>query len=178
MAILRSGAILVAQPELLEAHFVRSIIYLLEHHAGGSMGVIINRPLPMGLGTVWEDCPKSLKDSCLVAAGGPVDMHKGLLLHRFHGIPEAFPVAQDIAIGGQSEALRERLAKVQSAQTRPLRLFLGHAGWAPGQLAEEVHLGTWIVRSGHAHLLMDSAPDEDLWEQLLRIGESPPPSLN
>jgi putative transcriptional regulator len=50
-----AGMLLTAEADLMESAFMRSVIYLLEHHEGGSMGVILNRPLQMELQAVWED---------------------------------------------------------------------------------------------------------------------------
>ena len=71
----RSGVFLVASPELTDANFARSVIYLLDHNDTGSLGFILNRPLDLPLGELWSDAPGGLIDARIAAEGGPVDKH-------------------------------------------------------------------------------------------------------
>ena len=47
------------------------------------------------------------------------------------------------------------------------RIFLGHAGWAPGQLDGELSAGAWIVIDAMPQDVFSSAP-ERLWSAVLR----------
>ena len=156
---LRPGVLLVAAPELNEPAFMRSVIYLLEHHEGGSMGVILNRPLAMKLDAVWESCPSFLHGAEHCASGGPVELHKGILLHGCPAVPEAFEVSPGVFIGGEPDVLEKRLLAAEPQATVALRLFLGHAGWSPGQLAAEMNQGTWLLCDGNPALVFDNEPD-------------------
>ena len=40
----RSGTLLLANTDLLEPTFRRSVIYIVEHNDGGTLGVVLNRP--------------------------------------------------------------------------------------------------------------------------------------
>ena len=40
-----AGQLLVARTELQDPRFVRSVIYIVHHDAGGAMGLILNRPI-------------------------------------------------------------------------------------------------------------------------------------
>lgn len=176
---LAAGVLLTAESELMEPAFMRSVIYLLEHHDGGSMGVILNRPLEMALDTVWEACPDRLNGHMFCASGGPVEQQKGILLHRYAGLADAYKIDDSLYIGGDHVALLKAVASWESHESPPLRLFLGHAGWAPGQLQNEVERGTWIVAPGHANLVLNNQPDDDFWETRIRVGEGfPGPSFN
>ena len=178
---LAAGCLLVARPELTEPSFMRSVIYVLEHHAGGSMGVIINRPLAMDLGGIWDSCPSKLCGLQACSSGGPVELHKGLLLHSQPGIAEAFKVGPGLYIGGDQNALQQWFGALTLPNdgSLPLRLFLGHAGWGAGQLPQEVGAGSWLVCPGHPRLALDNDPDTDFWETRIRVGPSlPQPSVN
>jgi putative transcriptional regulator len=171
--------LLTAEADLMESAFMRSVIYLLEHHEGGSMGVILNRPLQMELQAVWEDCPDRLSDNLLCASGGPVDLHKGILLHRYAGVADSYEVGPNLFIGGEPQALTAALDGWRSTQPAPLRLFLGHAGWSPGQLQDEIDRGNWLVSEGHPNLVLNNEPDDDFWETCMRAaGGFPRPSMN
>ncbi len=41
-----AGRLLVASPDLLEANFRRTVIFLCSHDERGAFGVVLNRPLP------------------------------------------------------------------------------------------------------------------------------------
>jgi putative transcriptional regulator len=47
------------------------------------------------------------------------------------------------------------------------RIFLGYAGWGPGQLADELTAGAWLLGQPNERLLFDAAV-EDVWEGALR----------
>jgi putative AlgH/UPF0301 family transcriptional regulator len=47
------------------------------------------------------------------------------------------------------------------------RAYVGYAGWAPGQLANEIARGDWTVAPGDAASVFASDPS-GLWEKLLR----------
>lgn len=171
------GCLLIASPELGDPAFMRSVIYLLEHNRSGTLGLIINRPLDVGLGELWDGCPPNLTETRIAGEGGPVERQKGLLLHGRPGLSDSFTIAPGVAIGGNPSALVD--AWPDGADTLGPRLFLGHAGWAPDQLSDEIAGGSWIVRAGHPSLLLRADPPEDLWQDLTAAGQEPPePSLN
>lgn len=148
---------------------------MLEHNENGTLGLIINRPLDVPLGELWEDCPHPLNEHALCAEGGPVERHKGLLLHGEVGMAGSHELAPGIAVGGDVDALD----CFRCGSPNGPRLFLGHAGWEADQLSEEVASGSWMVRDGHPRLLLDAEPAEDLWSDLVNAGEDmPPPSAN
>ena len=67
------GRLLVATPPLNDPNFDRAVIYVLEHHDDGAVGVVINRPSSEALDETldrWIDLqtvPSSIFD------GGPVE---------------------------------------------------------------------------------------------------------
>ena len=48
-----------------------------------------------------------------------------------------------------------------------LRLYLGYAGWGPGQLEDEMAEGAWLVAPVSPEMIFD-VPSELLWEQAVR----------
>lgn len=171
------GCFLVASPALADPSFLRSVVVLLEHDPGGSLGLIINRPLPMPLRELWAEVPESLAAGLLAAEGGPVERGKGILLHGDPGLAGAQAIGQGLAIGGDLAALARRWPAGGDAHGP--RLFLGHSGWGAGQLDLELREGAWLVRAGDPGLVLASPGDPDLWRRLTggRTG-IPLPSVN
>jgi putative transcriptional regulator len=174
----RAGVLLVASPHLNDPNFIRSVVYLIDHGDGGSLGFIVNRPLDLPLGDLWDEAPGGLTNARIAAEGGPVDKHKGLLLHGDLSLAGAQPMGDGIAVGGDLAALQERWT-AGSDQSGP-RLFLGHSGWSSGQLDREIEEGAWLVRPGRLDLLFHPQPSELVWQHLVegRNGGMPDPSRN
>jgi len=172
-----AGQLLVASPSLGDPNFMRAVIYLVEHNETGTLGVIINRALDVALSELWEECPESLADRRLCCEGGPVDRHKGLLLHTRDGLAGSFHLGQGLVVGGDDRALRQAYADGPDG-TGP-RLFLGHAGWGEGQLERELMEGGWCLRRGDVRWVLSPDPPDDLWQCLLQSGDpTPQPSAN
>lgn len=184
------GVFLIAMPTLQDPSFMRTVVYLLEHSTDGSLGLIVNRSVPVALSDIWEECPDSMVNEKLCAEGGPVDRHKGLLIHRMPDVSDTLDLGLGLSVGGDAHTLATCFQqKSPTAPTADLtqkitpelgpRLFLGHAGWTDTQLEDEIAQGSWLVRSGMQDILLNPSPPEDLWHNLMSAGEElPQPSLN
>ncbi len=178
------GVLLIATPALTDPSFRRTVVYLVEHSDDGSLGFIINRPMTIPLGDLWGDCPTGLATSNAAAEGGPVERHKGLLLHGHAGIAGAAPMGLGLFIGGDLQKVASHWATGPDRQGP--RLYLGHSGWTSGQLDDEIANGAWLLRPGALDLItsagaVDSlSSGELLWQRLSGSGPHglPAPSLN
>jgi len=159
-----AGSFLIARPTLTDSSFARAVVLLLQHNADGAFGLVVNRPVQA------EGLPFP------VCSGGPCQTRGLFMLHGYAdwaGLP-ATEVAPGIFIG-DSACLSEATG-ASDGQPRRCRVFLGYAGWGPGQLESEIAAGAWATVVATSQLLFDT-PAEELWEQLAppRI---PGPSLN
>ena len=87
------GRLLVATPPLDDPNFDRTVVYVIEHHTDGALGVVINRPTDEPLGEPldrWDDLQARPGS---VFQGGPVEPDAlialalaNLLLTAFVGI--------------------------------------------------------------------------------------------
>ncbi|HYE08244.1 MAG TPA: YqgE/AlgH family protein [Planctomycetota bacterium] len=172
-----AGMLLVASANLTEPSFMRAVVYLLEHDEDGTLGFIINRPLDIPLSELWSECPPGLITARIAAEGGPVEPNKGLLLHTCLDLPGVQAMGLGLAVGGDLDALAKRY--LEGGDDSGPRLFLGHSGWAPGQLQAEIEEGAWIVRPGKPELVVNHKPSPMMWQHLLEgHGGLPEPSLN
>jgi putative transcriptional regulator len=56
---------------------------------------------------------------------------------------------------------------LSSSPTARIRVFAGYAGWAPGQLDDELRRESWLIHPATLDLVFQVPPDE-LWRQVLR----------
>jgi len=159
----QTGRLLIAEPFMQDPYFKRSVVLLTEHNERGSFGLILNKPIPMYLNEVLENAP--VFDSKL-SLGGPVQNET---LHYLHTkgslIPNSKEVMSGIFWGGDFETIKRLIF---SGELKPgeIRLFVGYAGWAEGQLTHELDQHSWIVSKANPDLLFTSHP-EDLWITIL-----------
>jgi putative transcriptional regulator len=158
----------VATPLLADPQFARSVVYLLEHDGGGSVGVIVNRPSHTPVGQVLPEWHEAVCGPSVVFGGGPVQPDGALCLGRLDGDG---PGVRRVVDGVGTVDLDGDVLSVTSIASR-LRVFAGHSGWAPGQLDEEVAEGAWWVVAGSDDDLFSDDPSP-LWSRVLRRQRPP-----
>ena len=163
-----AGRLLVATPLLGDPHFARTVVYLLEHDGGGTVGVVLNRPSHTPVGQVLPDWHDAVSGPAVVFGGGPVQPDGALCLGQL--TPGATGIRE--VVDGVSTVDLDGDVTVIAPNARRLRVFAGHAGWASGQLADELSEGAWWVLPGTPDDLFTERPRE-MWRDVLR--RQPPP---
>ena len=154
------GALILADPTLRDENFSRTVVLMTEHQPGlGAHGYIFNRPLERKVGEVLVSEEFSSLREVPIFLGGPVG--------REHLTFAAFAWVEDQTGLHCSTHLSVEQAIERHAAGQLVRAFLGYAGWGEGQLEQELEGKSWIARPPSAELLL-RAPDEALWEHLLR----------
>jgi putative transcriptional regulator len=163
-----AGQLLVATSELKDPRFVRTVIYMVHHDAGGAMGLVVNRPLgnaPLaalleGLGMEGNGAQGGIR----LYYGGPVEPRRGFVLHTTDYASESTRVVKDgIALTVGTEILR---ALGTATGPRLSLVALGYAGWAPGQLEGEIAAGSWVVVQSDEALVFDQ-DYEKKWDRAM-----------
>jgi putative transcriptional regulator len=165
-----TGRLLVATEALRDPRFVRTVIYIVRHNEQGAFGLVINLPVgevsferalrPFGL-----DVPPGSGD-VRVHYGGPVDEQRGFVLHTPDWKGEGTTVVDGgFAVTGDPRVLQ---AMARAAGPRRALFFLGHAGWAPGQLDAELKTGAWGVAPADERLVFDEDPNQKWIEAMTR----------
>ena len=161
------GRLLLATPPLEDPNFDRTVVYMLEHHDEGALGVIINRPTPEQLDEPldrWVDLQSTPSG---VFAGGPVEPDALIALaYTRHPIGESTDELSPVAGRVVSADLTVDPALV-AAELEAVRIFRGYAGWGPGQLELEIDAGAWLVLDPDPGDLFGHEPEE-LWRNVLR----------
>lgn len=157
---------LVAMPQLKEPHFHRAVVLMLEHGKSGAMGLVVNKPSQLTLEDVAEGQEFELAASRgdqPVFNGGPVESHRGFVLHDATWPKEQAEIAPGLFLSVTLDSLRP-LLKDEGAR---LRFCLGYAGWGPGQLEEELEQGSWLYAEIPGPGLLSEEPTQ-LWERMVR----------
>src|SRR4051812_50129819 len=68
----RAGTLLLANVDLHEPTFRRSVIYVVEHNDGGTLGVVLNRPSETAVYNVLPQWAKLATKPKTMFIGGPV----------------------------------------------------------------------------------------------------------
>ena len=74
------GKLLLAKPELLDSHFFRAVILVLEHSNEGAIGVVLNRQSDLYSADILPKWDQSLDRFSLLHWGGPVQEESLLAL--------------------------------------------------------------------------------------------------
>jgi putative transcriptional regulator len=162
---LAKGKFLVASRRLQDPNFKETVVLLVEYGLNGAMGLVINRPSPVKLVTVFPDIKELKQRKDTIYAGGPVAVNQMLMLIRSSQVPEeSKEITQEVYISSSGKVL-ERLMK-STANDEKFRLFAGYAGWAPNQLDFERTRGDWHVLKADAETVFAQKPLE-IWQDLI-----------
>lgn len=155
------GQLLIAGPTIEGGMFRQAVILVVEHNSNGALGFTLNNALD----TLVAEADLSLAELPLfderIYLGGPVQPNFLTVIAKQKDRLEASDSVLDaiafIHPGEQREPL-ERAAKV----------FIGYAGWAPGQLeAELTDAGSWLVEPARLEDIFCDSP-ESLWRDTVK----------
>jgi putative transcriptional regulator len=175
------GQLLIAGPGLADTNFWRTVVLIVEHSDDGALGLVLNRPSETTVGEAVSELEPLLDMDDPLYVGGPVQPTALIVLAEFERPDDAALIAFDdigvLANGGQEDP---------DISVRRGRAFVGHSGWGPGQLDDEVERGDWILEPAKRDDAFTASPLE-LWQAVLtRKGGSyalvarmpPDPSVN
>ena len=175
------GQLLIAGPGLVDPNFWRTVVLIVEHSDEGALGLVLNRPSETTVAEAVTELEQLLDADDPLYVGGPVQPSALIVLAEFDQPGEAALIAfEDIGVLANGEQ------DDPSLSIRRGRAFVGHAGWGPGQLDDEVERGDWILEPARREDAFTGHP-LDLWSAVLtRKGGSyalvarmpPDPSVN
>ncbi|MCG5434126.1 YqgE/AlgH family protein [Mycobacterium sp. MYCO198283] len=164
----RAGTLLLANTDLLEPTFRRSVIFVVEHNDGGTLGVVLNRPSETPVYNVLPQWAKLAAKPKTMFIGGPVKRDAALCLGALRVGLDPQGVAGLRHVAGRLvmvdlDADPDDIAPMLEG----VRIFAGYSGWTIGQLDGEIERDDWIVLSAlPSDVLVE--PRVDLWARVLR----------
>jgi putative transcriptional regulator len=167
-----TGELLVAMPQMRDARFTRSVIYICAHTSDGAMGLVVNRLVGS---LTFPDLLQQLNidsqgkgEHIRIRSGGPVETGRGFVLHSTDYVDDAtLKVGDTVGLTATIDILKDIAS---GSGPRRSILALGYAGWGPGQLDQELQANAWLTVPADEELIFDDALN-DKWERSLsKIG--------
>jgi len=164
---LAAGKLLVAARRLPDPNFGNAVILLAEFNSEGAVGLVVNRRSEITVARVFPHLTPTLASAGQAFLGGPVDKTRAMALVRASASPAG---ARHVFDGIYLLTLREGVESAVSSTAAPgrVRIYLGYAGWGPGQLEAETAEGVWHVLAGDADAVFDPDPSSTWQRQIAR----------
>lgn len=157
------GQLLLDGGGLAGSFFNHTVVLVCQHDATGAFGLVLNRSTDNTVGDVVEaDLPDAIKAETLYL-GGPVQPSAFSYLHA-PGSCEKGNVMDHLKLSHSLEELVTLSDKIPAPSQ--LKVFAGYAGWAPGQLDDEMKRKSWITHPADLNLIF-SADSKMLWKQII-----------
>ena len=174
------GQMLIAMPAMNDERFTRSVIYVCAHSSEGAMGIVVNRragniKFP-DLLVQLEVIPAAERielptdtQAVKVLKGGPVETGRGFVLHSADFFIEnsTLPIDEGICLTATLDILK---GIARGAGPHNAILALGYAGWAPGQLEQEIQQNGWLHCAADPELIFGADTDAKYDKALRKIG--------
>ncbi len=152
---------LVAQEELTDSNFGRSVVFIFEHGPEGAAGVVINKPSKLTIEELSDKIYSSkIEWDKPILIGGPVS---GPLL-VVHQDPDWADdeISQEVFRTVDPDKIRHIL----ESQLEPSVLIANYAGWGPNQLESEIEEGSWAILEALPRFVFWNEV-KDLWDVLM-----------
>ena len=174
------GQMLIAMPAMNDERFSRAVIYVCAHSTEGAMGIIVNHPAANikfpDLLVQLEVIPAAERiqlptraEDVKVLKGGPVETGRGFVLHSADFFIEnsTLPIDEGICLTATLDILK---AIARGNGPASAILALGYAGWAPGQLEQEIQENGWLHCAADPELIFGTDTDAKYEKALRKIG--------
>ncbi len=162
---LGKGKLLVATEVVQGRAFAESVILLLNYDATGAVGLVVNRPTEALPAQALPELAGIDRYEGTLYWGGPVELFTLRALLYSDAPPDnAVPIFDTVHLAPLDENLLDG-----ASSNANLRFFVGYAGWAPGQLEQELAFGSWHIVAATEALVFADDPG-GIWRMLL-----PPP---
>jgi putative transcriptional regulator len=156
--------LLIAMPGMQDPNFSSTVTLVCEHNEEGALGIVINRPLDMTVGGLFEQLELTGTDADEaqrpVVMGGPVGPERGFVLHDAgHDYEHSLPVSSEIRLTLSRDIID---AMASGRGPKKVLVALGYAGWEAGQLEREMLANSWLTVQATPAIVFD-LPFAERW---------------
>ena len=149
-----SNHFLVAMPDMEDAFFAQSVVYICKHDNDGAIGIAINKPSPITMDLIFSATGKNIPfrmqhDSVMM--GGPVQVERGYVVHT--------------PIGSWQSSIEGAVDKIL--------ISIGYSSWGKGQLERELADNAWLTVPADEHILFDIPYEQRYAAAFAKLGIDP-----
>jgi putative transcriptional regulator len=157
------GQFLLDGGNLAGSCFHRTVVLVCEHTPEGAFGIVLNKAEGRTVGDVLEGALSEQLKTATLFNGGPVDPSALTYLHT-----DALLLNPNVMPGLSRGHSLEELADLGTSwsPSQQLKVFAGYAGWAEGQLDDEMRRKAWLTHPASLALVFHPEP-ETLWRRVL-----------
>ena len=157
-----TNQLLIAMPGMPDPNFSTTVTLVCEHNEEGALGIVINRPLALKLGGLFEQLAVEDADPAAaqspVLMGGPVSPDCGFVLHdSASSFENSLTVSSQIQLTLSRDVLD---AMATGKGPNKALVALGYAGWEAGQLESEILSNSWLNVPASPDIVFDTPFDE------------------
>jgi putative transcriptional regulator len=156
-----TAILLVGKADLPDDDFAESVVLVMNNLGPAPVGIVVNRPMRITVPKLFPDIARLAQLSDKVYFGGPVEFGAIWFLVRTATPPEhATQAFEGVYVSANRDLLLKLLGRPKPMEG--LRIFIGHAGWAPGQLESEIDRGAWTLQRADPDAIFNGK-SEHLW---------------
>ncbi len=158
-----TGVFLVATEQLHGSSFQQTVILLTHYNKRGATGLAINRPAGIPLQQAFPGVHQLQQSTDPLYLGGPVNTNSIFVLLRTQQPGKNMHrIADDIYFATGKNVFTHSFKPATHTATRT---YAGYAGWAAGQLQNEINRGDWMIVRSHPKIVFEE-DSESLWQHL------------
>ncbi|HVC02822.1 MAG TPA: YqgE/AlgH family protein [Steroidobacteraceae bacterium] len=165
-----TNQLLIAMPALGDPNFAQVVALVCDHGPRGALALIVNKPLPMRMGEIFDQLEIPIESSPLaerrVLRGGPMQTERGFVVHPAGAEWDStLKVSDRIHVTHSRDVL---VAMARGEGPTDAVVALGYAGWDGGQLEEEIRANAWLNAPLDRGIIFD-LPYEARWQAAGRL---------
>jgi putative transcriptional regulator len=163
---------LIAMPGMADPYFSKSLTLICEHSEKGAIGLVVNKPIEVNYEQLFSQVNIKLTDERLksehVYFGGPVLVDRGFVLHHPLGDwHSTLRIDDDTGLTTSRDVLE---AMAEGRGPRRVMVTLGYAGWAPGQIEDEIKRNGWLTVAASPAMIFDLPAEQRLGAAMGLLG--------
>lgn len=160
-----AGQMLVATEPGEKGYFDQSVVLLLDHNDQGTLGVRLDKMAEVEMVEALEQFQEHLTPPARLFEGGPVQPQAAVCLAQVANSAEDPPGWKRI-FGDVGVLDLETPVELVAGAFSHARIYVGLAGWEPGQLEGELIRGSWFRTTARAEELFGTPAG--MWRTVLR----------
>lgn len=159
------GHFLIATPSMDDPNFRQTVMLMIQHDSDGALALVLNRPSNLTIEQAWEQVGSSpCHCQGILGIGGPCQ-GPIMALHNREDVGE-----KQVLPGVFLSVEEENISWLMRRGADHINCYIGYAGWSPGQLEEEIAIGSWKTIPAQSAIVF-TAELEGLWKQVTQTAD-------